>query len=468
MVQIRKLISVYWPIAVAMVFSLVYLLYLLQPIDLTSSDLGRHIMNGRLLWQNPSLLTTNFYSYTYTDYSFVNHHWLTGVLFNAVHWLGWFSLLIWLKAITMLATLWLVLFLTKRRFGWLPTILALSLNFWMITERLEVRPEIFSYLFFFIFLWGLQDFDNEKKWPLFILPLTQLLWVNLHVYFFLGPLLFLIFAAQRLWLARNLPDRQLIYKKYLLLGASLAVATLLNPFFLQGALYPLQIFQNYGYELAENKSPFFMHTLTVNQNIINFFLLLPLFIVSFFANLKRQTVVTIFLSLLAVGLGIMALRNLTFAALLLIYVIGFNIHHLRYKIIKTIDQRIVLLIVCLFLPVIIFFTYKSTANLDAVKPTLQNNNSAAAEFVRDNNLTGTVFNNYDIGGYLIFYHYPSLKTFVDNRPEAYPAKFFQNEYIPMQLENSKWRAAVDKYGFDIIYWRHQEGTPWGRNFFRQR
>ncbi|MCR4280174.1 MAG: hypothetical protein NUV82_01970, partial [Candidatus Komeilibacteria bacterium] len=50
----------------------------------------------------------------------------------------------------------------------------------------------------------------------------------------------------------------------------------------------------------------------------------------------------------------------------------------------------------------------------------------------------------------------------------YPATFFQDEYIPMQLEDAKWASAVDKYGFDIIYWRHQEGTPWGRSFFRQR
>jgi len=53
-------------------------------------------------------------------------------------------------------------------------------------------------------------------------------------------------------------------------------------------------------------------------------------------------------------------------------------------------------------------------------------------FFKENNLQGPIFNNYDIGGYLIFNLFPQEKVFVDNRPETYSSEFFQEDYIPMQ------------------------------------
>ena len=66
--------------------------------------------------------------------------------------------------------------------------------------------------------------------------------------------------------------------------------------------------------------------------------------------------------------------------------------------------------------------------------------NAAADFYKTNKIQGPIFNNYDIGGYLIFHLYPE-KIFVDNRPEAYPTSFFQDVYIPMQENNDIWKEA---------------------------
>ena len=58
---------------------------------LRGNDLGRHLKNGELLLSStapagtaPKLLHTNFYSYATPDFDFVNHHWLTGVVYFLV------------------------------------------------------------------------------------------------------------------------------------------------------------------------------------------------------------------------------------------------------------------------------------------------------------------------------------------------------------------------------------------------
>jgi len=93
--------------------------------------------------------------------------------------------------------------------------------------------------------------------------------------------------------------------------------------------------------------------------------------------------------------------------------------------------------------------------------------NAAADFYKTNKIQGPIFNNYDIGGYLIFHLYPE-KIFVDNRPEAYPTSFFQDVYIPMQENNDIWKEAENKYNFNVIFFYLNDITPWAQKFLISR
>jgi len=75
----------------------------------------------------------------------------------------------------------------------------------------------------------------------------------------------------------------------------------------------------------------------------------------------------------------------------------------------------------------------------------------AAEFFKREKILGPIFNNYDIGGYLIFYLSPQHKFFVDNRMEAFPEDFFSKTYIPLQWNDDAWSAADQKYHFNVIF-----------------
>src|SRR3989338_8322910 len=51
-------------------------------------DIGRHIKLGEIIWQTKSIPNTNLFSFTAPDYPFVNHHWLSEVIFYGVYSLG--------------------------------------------------------------------------------------------------------------------------------------------------------------------------------------------------------------------------------------------------------------------------------------------------------------------------------------------------------------------------------------------
>jgi len=90
--------------------------------------------------------------------------------------------------------------------------------------------------------------------------------------------------------------------------------------------------------------------------------------------------------------------------------------------------------------------------------------NVAADFFKTNHLQGPIFNNFDIGSYLIIILYPQEKVFVDNRPEAYPASFFKNDYIPMQEDKQKFATEDAKYNFNAIFFSYRDFTPWSQEF----
>jgi len=165
--------------------------FLFQQLDLVTADLGRFIKNGEQIfsgnWQG--VLQSNFYSFTHSQYPFLNHHWGTGVIFYLVQKAGGFIFL-HLFSISLILTTFLLLFkMAKKEAGLVvATILSLIL-IPLMAYRKEIRPEIFSGLFsaiFFYILWAYRNKEISAKW-LWVLPIVEVLWINLHIYFVLGP-----------------------------------------------------------------------------------------------------------------------------------------------------------------------------------------------------------------------------------------------------------------------------------------
>jgi hypothetical protein len=95
-------------------------------------------------------------------------------------------------------------------------------------------------------------------------------------------------------------------------------------------------------------------------------------------------------------------------------------------------------------------------------------NDAASEFFLAQNLQGPIFNNFDVGAYLIYHLYPGQKVFVDNRPEAYPAAFFRDVYFPIVKDEEHWVKASNQYAFNAIIFNHRDRSSWSEQFIVRR
>ncbi len=483
--------SKFWKIVIFL-FLLFWLGFLYaQKIDLATADLGRHIKNGEWVVENHfnlfkknSPLHENYYSYTNFDFPVINHHWGSGMLFYYVWKFFSFSGLSLLYIFLSLAAFSSFFWVASRESNFtLAALLAFALAP-LMAERTEIRPEVFSVLFAAIFFLLLRRYTlGEMKWKwLFLLIPLQIVWVNFHVYFFLG-----LFLVGTFWFSgivqiifQKLTDEEFgkRLKKTKILTIILALmsfASLINPFGLEGLLYPLKIFKNYGYTIVENKSVSFVENYGVtNPNFTLIKAVLILIISSFFLllifNRKRISFFYLAFSVFFGILGWMAIRNFTLLGFFALPALAYNFQGVFKQ--KEGETNLakengvaVLYIIVVVIGLWCNFEYASF-HWKKTGVGLSPGVARAAEFFQKENIKGPVFNNYDIGGYLIFYLPKNEKVFVDNRPEAYPDSFFSEVYKPMQ-ENGDVFEKVDRgYNFNVAVFYSHDITPWGVNFLK--
>jgi hypothetical protein len=450
---------------------------LARKIDPTSADLGRHIKNGEWvltsgfnLTDKKSPLFENYYSYTNPDFPVINHHWGSGVLFYLIWKFFGFSGLSLIYIFFSLAAFALFFRLSCKESNFTLTTLVSLCLFPLIAERTEVRPEVFSVFFSAIFFYLLWQYSCSKinwRWLLMLIPF-QIIWVNFHVYFFLGPFFAGVFFFEML-LRKKWQKAKMMLS---VLGA-LLLASLLNPFGSAGLIYPLKIFQNYGYTIVENKSVSFVESYGVQNP--NFFLIKAALIliiiswaISIISSRKNFSIALLMLSVFFGAIGWIAIRNFTLLGVFALPVLAINFSELFPKdgVKINIAKENAIAVLYIALTVLIFlgnYRYIS-AHFESVGVGLHSGTQDAGAFVREKKIKGPIFNNYDVGGYLIFNLPESEKVFVDNRPEAYPAAFFSDVYKPMQEKESIWQEQENKWNFNavIIYWH--DITPWGKFF----
>lgn len=466
---------------------------LAKKIDLTTADLGRHIKNGQLILNGlfdgtaGKVLHTNFYSYTHGSDLFINHHWLSGVVLYLANKLGGFPLLSLLYIVVSIVTLWLFFASTAKQTSFAIRMGALWLLIVIMSSRAEVRPEMFTYLFcgiFFFVLWRYHHRQIDPRW-LWLLPLIELIWVNLHIGFIYGIFIVGVFALPELFC--HLKKQPGSFLTYCYLGIACIATALINPSFIRGFLYPFIIFRNYGYKIVENQSVTFLESIhfTSNMNFALFKVCLAVTALSFItAAIAKQYRYKHFwiLLILTATFAVMAwtgIRNFPLFGFFALPALAVNISALRVnypsKIREILGQgdRLTfgifdgLVIVAVIATVAISFLQswqivrdRGTLNGTGLLPGIE----SSAQFFINTDMKGPIFNNYDVGGYLIYYLYPHEKVFVDNRPEAYSADFFNNVYILAQQDPAIFKKLDDEYHFNTIFFSYRDYTPWGQQF----
>ena len=430
-------------------------------------DLGRHIKLGEIITQTGNVPRTNLFSYTNPDFPFINTHWLFEVIaywFNQTIGIQYFLLI---KIILFLTSVWLILKIIPKESSTL--LLPVSFIFFhVLRERLELRPEIFSFLFTALTLFILTKFLEQKLRWILLLPFIQLIWINTHIYFFIGLLIQAIYIIhigyQHLRLQTGFAKLNLLTIIFVLS----VLVSLLNPNGLSGFLYPLNVTKNYGYTIVENQTMFLLESINFrNSNFLFVKLSIGIIFLSLLISLVRRKfeIKNILFSLLGMTLALMNVRSFPYLVFLALPATLGNLNFIKPNL-GT--QSLSLIFSVLLLAESYFYLngdyYRFRDDYHQVGPKLVESGKGALDFLLGNNLPSPIYNNFDIGSYIINRGYPKYKVFVDGRPEGYPAKFFQEVYIPSQGDYSKFKELEKKWAFKTMIFSHTDQTPWGKAF----
>ncbi len=455
---------------------LIFLAILLaKPVNLTNQDIGRHIANGRsVLAEEWSVLSQNFYSYTAPERTFINHHWLFGVLaFLNQRALG-FSGLHLTHIFILIAAGWLLLKMMHAKAGPAITVILGLAAMMFLGLRAEIRPESIGFLFLAHTLWQLDKVIRNQRLPIalcLILIMQQIIWVNSHISFIFSIFFsILLFICSHFFHSPQLNSS--VKRKLLLLSTGLGLSSLLNPNLLAGALQPLTIFSDYGYSVYENQNLWFLWQLVNNFTLIPYLLaagLTAIIIIKYWSQFNLYELIT---TLFGLTLGFLALRHIAIYTLLTFPNLAKGLSLYRqdrkhfWSAINVSSKHKLLFsaqLYLIFIPLILSGIILPPLALSSKQLGLLSNQTRAAEFIKKQHLPRPIFNNYDIGSYLI-YHCPEIKVFVDNRPEAYGKDFFEKKYKPMQQHPDIWKQQLDEYNFQTVIFGITDITDWALQF----
>jgi hypothetical protein len=444
-----------------------------QKINFTVSDLGRHIKNGETVLKGINHLSTNFYSYTEPQYPTTTHHWGAGIIYYLIWKMAGFKALTWLNILLILPALFFFYKSSRYHAPFSIVFLFSFLSLPLIAYRAEVRPETFSYLFFGIELYLWTRFNNKRAnaWLFYIIPFIQAFWVNIHIFFIFGLLLTCIYSLYFLILKENKPFRMGV--TILLLSVA---ASFISPYGYKAFLEPFRIFREYGYMVAENQSLHFMQIrFPGTETYVYFQILFGIGLATFILLVIRkqwlrilpQMLIFLVFSTFAWNM----VRGIAFFGFISIPVLSGNVQELLLLIKKPAKRIFQWLSVPVYLIILILILTRNPLFIpqkQLLGSGVLEGSNASAMFYKNNHLHGPVFNNYDIGSYLIFHLFPGERVFTDNRPEAYPVSFFRDVYIPMQQNDTIWEEMSQLYKINVIYFYRLDNTPWGQPFLIKR
>lgn len=438
-------------------FFLVFI-YFFHPIPLqgTNVDLGHHLLLGKITVESHTVPQTNLISFTHPEYVFVNNQWLSEVVFHYVYQSLGFKGLIFLAVTLMIASFALLYSMSKEKI--MSGIVGIFLLQTFI-DRTEVKPELFSYFFIALFIFTLYRYKKKFTKLIFLLPPLMVLWINFHIFFIVGIAMIGLFYLERFFSSKE----RFVKKSNILLGVLLSsiLATLINPNFIKGAIYPFHVLTNYGFDVIENYNIFeAISKGYIDITFLYFFLALIFLWVSIAIYFRRLSKVDILLSVLFTVFALFAIRNFTVLAIG-VFVPIVNISKMW---LKTIEKKIKksapeikyilgIIIILLAIPGLLV-----KLSIHGVGVGVVDKADDAIAFIKANDLKGPIYNNYNIGNYLEYRLYPRERVFVDGNPEQYPQEFFKNIYYPMENSFDKFQEYSNKYNINVVVYEHKNQT----------
>ncbi len=434
----------------------------LKPVD--DPDFWWHLATGRYMANSQVIPHHDIFSLTALNHTWITHEWVTELLFYGGWCLGGFRLLMLATAIVTTVTFGIV-YVTARERG-APAYLSAAIVLLAALASAHTwgtRPQTLSLLLMALFGLGITRMVVQRRpAPPYWMAAAMVPWVNLHGGFIFGLALLCLgtagYALQDLlrplgagieqgggtMLARAVRSVVDLPRCFRVLVLA-AVATLVNPNGLSGALYPASYLGNNASTryIAEWVSPDFHQ----GQYLL-FEALVLLLLVAALAAPRRARLADVALLLPFLYLAFESVRNISLFAVLAAPVIAELImaalpeSYSRTRAVRPPPQGRAIVNLIAVAAIALLVAVSSAGKLS---DSSQRHSVAtmypvgALQYMDTHRVPLRGFDYYNWGGFLIWNWYPERHVYVDGRPDMY-GDAFMDHYIQAWEGNSSWQS----------------------------
>lgn len=453
---------------------------------LGDAGIGWHIRTGQLVLSNHAIPRTDPFSSSMAGHTWFAWEWLYDVVVGWLDQMAGLNGVVLFAAIVIAATFsWVFRLLVRRNTNLILALLLLLLAASASMIHFFARPHIVTWLFCVLWLWILDCSERPRRF-LMLLPLSMLVWVNVHGGFLLGFALLAIFWLSAIWQTCRLHEDHFegILEKLRagkrvrdLAGVAFLsfVATLVNPYGWKLHVHIYRYLSNRFLmdHIDEFQSPNFHG---VAQKCFAALLLLTLVALSTHksrANKNRPA--DLLLILFAAYSGLYAARNIPVSSLLLIWVIGPKLTHVLSSVsgrfahrsntpsqqrgsflqrMQRIDAGLrghLWPIAAIAIAVWASFHGGKAGSLPLMNAHFDANRFPVASvgYLERNNLPGPIFAPDSWGGYLIYRLYPQTKVVIDDRHDFYGEQFLKSYLKTIHVEPA-WQDFLLQYPANVL------------------
>jgi hypothetical protein len=436
---------------------------------LGDAGIGWHIRTGQAILISHVIPRVDSFSSTMQGQPWFAWEWLYDVLVGGLDSAFGLNGVVWLTAISIAAVFGgMFQFLIRRGTNLFAALALVLLAISASMIHFFARPHVLSWLFVLLWFWILDSAerkcgpdDGRRSW-LWLLPVSMLIWVNLHGGFLLGFVLIGIFWLGSLWTWLRSSENRLEdslrkiaagkrARTLALAGLLSGLASFINPYGWRLHAHVLSYLTNRFFmdHIDEFQSPNF-HGIAQKC----FLTLLLISIAVLIARGRNLSPSHILVVLFAVYAGLYASRNIPISAILLGMVIGPLMPARGSR--ESFPQRMLAIEIRmrghLWIIAGIVLTFAVIANGGRVGSTRlmsayfdpQRMPVQAVDYLRSQNAAAPILAPDYWGGYLIYRLYPQAQVVVDDRHDLYGQQFFRS-YLRFLHAEEDWAEILREH-----------------------
>lgn len=437
-------------------FYVIFFLFILGfniTVDKYDFDLWARLIAGMSVVQSGHVLKHDFLSYTPTHLWF-DHEWGSGVIFYLTQHLFSYAGIIILNSLLMFLIFFFITKIVELRgvkttsaYNFLFYYFAFIAMSYLMVE--PVRCQMFSFLFFTVFLYILELSRKGHSRPLWAMPVIMLFWNNLHGGCISGIGLILLYIIGEF--LNKKPIKQYIAP----LVASVLVLPI-NPWGFQYLIFLFKattmqrpdvvewwgLFQKYNiFEYLKVK--FFILTLILVELTMA---IKKIISKSFSFDKTKFLILAVTLYLAIQHVKLIPFAVITFACFIYddFYTLFNSLTRNCFNKISKPKDIIIYAIIILFAA--------SNINGNISKPILKWGiyPIKEIEFLKINNIKGNLLINFGLGSYASYKLYPNIKIYMDGRYEEVYYDYEMSLFRKFFLVENGWDEILNKFPPDII------------------